>query len=121
MLAVALLVTSIALADAINPSTVVPALCRASAPQARGLTSYTTGVFVTSLAGGLVLVFGPGPALIAALHHVRGPIEHGLQAAGGVVALAFAFALWRSRHSEYAERPRRRRYTRGSAFMLGAG
>lgn len=121
MLALALLVTSIALADSINPSTVVPALWVASAPRARGLTSYTLGVFLVYLAGGLVLVFGPGPALIAALHHVRGPIEHALQAAGGVVALAFAFVLWRSRHGERAERPQRRSYTRGSAFALGAG
>src|ERR1700716_2634605 len=90
MLALALLVTSIALADAINPSTVVPALWLASTPRARGLTSYTVGVFVVYLAGGVVLLFGPGPALIAALHHVRGPIEHALQAAGGGVALAFA-------------------------------
>ena len=121
MLALALLVTSIALADSINPSTVVPALWVASAPRAHGLTSYTLGVFVVYLAGGLVLVFGPGPALIAALHHVQGPIEHALQAAGGGVALAFAFVLWRSRHGEQAQRTPRRSYTRWSAFALGAG
>jgi cytochrome c biogenesis protein CcdA len=121
MLTLALLVTSIALADSINPSTVVPALWVASAPRARGLTSYTLGVFVVYLAGGLVLVFGPGPALIAAMHHVQGPIEHTLQAAGGGVALAFAYVLWRSRHVEQAQRTPRRSYTRWSAFALGAG
>jgi cytochrome c biogenesis protein CcdA len=121
MLALTLLVASIAIADSINPSTVVPALWLASSPSRRGLASYTFGVFAVYLAGGLLLVIGPGPALIAALHHLKGPFEHGLQTAGGVVALGFAFAAWRAGRGE-GERPRTRRsYSRASAFALGAG
>lgn len=121
MLALTLLVTSIAVADSINPSTVVPALWLAGAERGRGLGSYTLGVFAVYLAGGVVLVFGPGPALIAALHHVGGPLEHALQVAGGIVALAFAAALWRSRRRVEAEQRPRRGYTRTSTFALGAG
>ncbi len=121
MLALTLLVASIGLADSINPSTVVPALWLASAPRGRVLGSYMLGVFAVYLAGGLVLVFGPGPTLIAALHQIGGPVEHGLQTAGGVVALAFAFALWRSRRRVGSERRPRRCYTRRSAFVLGGG
>ncbi len=121
MVGLTLLVASIAIADSINPSTVVPALWLASAPHPRGLGSYAAGVSAVYLAGGLVLVFGPGPAFIAALHHIRGPVEHALQAAGGLVALAFAFALWRSRRKQRPERPRRRLNTRAAAFGLGAG
>lgn len=121
MLGLTLLVASIAIADSINPSTVVPALWLASRPRAHGLGSFTFGVFGVYLVGGLVLVFGPGPAFISALHDIRGPVEHGLQAAGGVVALGFAFALWRSRRTEHAARPPRRLDTRGSALALGAG
>jgi cytochrome c biogenesis protein CcdA len=123
MIGLALLVASIAIADAINPSTIVPALWLASSPSGRGLVSFTLGVFAVYLVGGLALVLGPGPALIAALHHVGGPLEHALQAAGGLVAIAFAYALWRSRNShDNSTEPRARRaYTPASGFALGAG
>jgi hypothetical protein len=101
----------------------VPALWLASAPRGRGLASYTAGVFAVYLAGGLVLVLGPGPDLISLLHHVRGPVEHGLQAAGGLIALGFAWALWHSRHrhGEPGDARARRAYTPASACALGAG
>jgi cytochrome c biogenesis protein CcdA len=122
MLALAVLVASIGLADSLNPSTVLPALWLVTMPHGGRLGSYTLGVFAVYLAGGLLLVFGPGPALISILHHIRGPVEHVLEAAGGVLALAFAFVLLRSPPSPHNERPRQRRVTtRPSAFMLGAG
>jgi hypothetical protein len=122
MIALALLVASIAIADSINPSTVVPALWLASSPFGRGLVSFTLGVLAAYLAGGLLLVLGPGPALIAALRHVGGPVEHALQAAGGLVAIAFAYALWRSRNKHSSAGPRTRRaHTPASGFALGAG
>ena len=121
MVGLTILVASIAIADSINPSTIVPGLWLASAPRARGLAIYTAGAFVVYLAGGLVLVFGPGPALIAAFHQIRGPAEHALLAAGGVVALGFAFAMWRSRGRPPRDRPVRRFQSRGSALALGAG
>ncbi len=121
MLGLALLVGSIALADSVNPSTLIPALWLARAPSGGRLLSYTLGVFAMYLAGGLVLVFGPGPALIATLHHVGGLVEHALEAAVGIVALGFALAAWRSRHRT-SDQPRMRRIqTRASAFALGAG
>jgi cytochrome c biogenesis protein CcdA len=98
----------------------VPALWLASAPQGRGLISYALGVFAVYLAGGVVLVFGPGPSLIAALRHAGGPAEHGLEAAIGVVALGFAFVLWRSRDRRRDPSGARRSYSRRSAFALGA-
>jgi Sap, sulfolipid-1-addressing protein len=121
LLALTLLVVSIAIADSLNPSTVVPALWLAGAPRGRGLVSFTLGVFAVYLAGGIVLVFGPGPALINAFHHVGGTVEHGLQAAGGVIAFAFAVALWRSRGGTGADRQRRHCNTHLSAFAFGAG
>jgi cytochrome c biogenesis protein CcdA len=114
-----LYVASIAIADSINPSTVVPALWMAARPRAH-LASFACGVFVTYLAGGLVLVFGPGPVLIAALHHIRGTAEHTLEVVGGVAALAVAVGLWRERRSERVARLPRPGCTRISAFALGA-
>jgi cytochrome c biogenesis protein CcdA len=121
MLGVALLVASIALADSVNPSTIVPALWLARAPAGRGVASFALGVFGVYLAGGLVLVFGPGPSLIAALHHTRGAAEHALQAGGGMLALGFALVVWRSRHRGRDDSRPRRSCTRASAFALGAG
>jgi cytochrome c biogenesis protein CcdA len=121
MLALTLLVVSIAIADSVNPSTVVPALWQAGAPRGRGLVSFTLGVFLVYLAGGVVLAFGPGPALIGVLHHIGGTLEHVLEAAGGIAALALAVMLWRSRRRIHAETRLRRCNTRTSAFTLGAG
>jgi cytochrome c biogenesis protein CcdA len=116
-----MLVASIGVADSINPSTIVPALWLASAPRPRRLAFYTLGVFAVYLAGGLVLVLGPGPSLITALHRIQGPVEHALEVAGGTLVLAFAFGAWRSRHGGRTESWTRRSCTRASAFALGAG
>jgi cytochrome c biogenesis protein CcdA len=121
MIGLTLLVASIAIADAINPSTVVPALWLARNPRAHGLSSYVLGVFAVYLVGGLVLVFGPGPALIAALRHIRGPVEHVVLAVAGAVVLVFAVVLWRSRRNEQPARSTPRLRGRGSSLALGAG
>lgn len=115
-----LLVASIAIADSINPSTVVPALWLASTPRGH-LASFTFGVFVVYLAGGLVLLLGPGPALISALHHLRGTVEHAIEAGAGVVVLVLAVGLWRARHSQRITRLPQPGGSRRSAFTLGAG
>ncbi len=121
MLGVTALVASIALADSINPSTIIPALWLAGASPAARLASYTLGVFAVYLAGGIVLVFGPGRVLIALLHHVQGPVEHALLATLGVLALGVAIFLWRSRGSPSAAPRMPRVHSRASAFALGAG
>ena len=76
MLGLTLLVASIAIADSINPSTVIPALWLAGGSSSGRLASYTRGVFLVYLAGGIVLLFGPGQVAIGALHHIQGSLEH---------------------------------------------
>jgi hypothetical protein len=68
-----------------------------------------------------VLVLGPGPVLVHALHHLQGTVEHGIEAALGVGALVFALFLLRSA-AEQGERPLSS-HSPGpvSAFTLGAG
>jgi cytochrome c biogenesis protein CcdA len=121
MFALTLLVASIALADSVNPSTLVPGLWLATAPAAGRLASYTLGVFTVYTIGGLVLLFGPGRFLINALRHFHGPLEHVLEAVGGVLVLAVAFALWRSREGGDDQPRELRSHTHASAFALGAG
>jgi cytochrome c biogenesis protein CcdA len=120
MPALILLVASIAFADSINPSTVVPALWMAGTPRAH-LKSFALGVFAMYLAGGLVLVLGPGPALIAALRHLQGGVEHSVELIAGVAVLAIACGLWRSRAKQATVRLPQPGATRRSAFLLGAG
>ncbi len=116
-----LLVVSIALADSINPSTVIPALWLAHrGRRARVLASFTAGVFTVYLAGGLVVLLGPGKLLISSLHHVHGPLEHALLAAGGIVALAFGLVAWRSRGRTSGQPSPGRVRTPLGAFALGA-
>ncbi|MFL5864843.1 MAG: GAP family protein [Solirubrobacteraceae bacterium] len=120
MASLTLLVVSIAVADSINPSTVMPALWMASTSRSH-LPSFTLGVFALYLAGGLALVFGPGPALISAMHHVGPTLEASVQAAAGVAVLALAVGLWRSRRSPGTARLPRSGCGRSAAFTLGAG
>ncbi len=121
MIGLTLLVASIGLADSVNPSTLLPALWLASSPTGRGLVSFTLGVLTVYLIGGLVLMFGPGPALMHALHHVRGPVEHAVEVGAGIVALGFAVAIWRTHTREPERRWTHHITTRTSAFALGAG
>ena len=119
MLGLSFLVASIALADSINPSTVIPALWLAHRRRARVLASFTAGVFTVYLAGGLILLFGPGHLLISSLRHVHGPLEHALLAAGGILALAFALFSWRSRRRTSEQPSPGRLRTPLGAFALG--
>lgn len=121
MLALTLLVGSIALADSINPSTVIPAVWLAHGGRARVLASFTAGAFAVYLAGGLVLLLGPGQLLMSSLHHIHGPFEHALLAAGGIFAVAFGFASWRSRGQTSKQPSFGRLRTPLGAFGLGAG
>lgn len=120
MLGLTLLVGSIALADSINPSTVIPGLWLGRKRRARVLAAFTAGVSTVYLAGGLVLLLGPGELLISSLRHIHGPLEHALQAAGGIVALGFGLVSWRTRAQPPSTRPQGRLRTPIGAFGLGA-
>jgi cytochrome c biogenesis protein CcdA len=121
MLGLALVVAGVALADSINPSTLIPALWLASTGSQTRLASYTLGVFLVYLTGGIILLLGPGPSVISFLHHLHGPVEHAAEAVGGILALSLAFVLWRSRHAVDDQPHIGRCHRPASAFALGAG
>jgi len=119
----AALIVSVAALDSLNPSTVGPALVLGAVePHAeRRVAAFTAGVFVVSTLGGLLLVFGPGQALLARLARPSAHAEHLAATVCGVVLLAIAAVLWTRRN-----RPRKPRKNVGaragrSAFLLGAG
>jgi Sap, sulfolipid-1-addressing protein len=93
--ALALLVLGIALVDGLNPSTIAPALVLAVKRRGVVLVAlFTVGVFVPSLAAGVLVVIGPGRALLDLIPHVGAPTEHLIEIAAGVVLAGLAWILW---------------------------
>jgi hypothetical protein len=121
MFGLTLLVGSIGVADSINPSTVAPALYLASRPRAVGLAVFIAGVFGVYLAGGIVLLLGPGPQLIAALRDIGPQVERLSEAGAGAVLLALAILAWRARGRPVGSGRTLPAPTRRSAFLFGAG
>ena len=116
------LVVSIAAVDSLNPSTVLPALLYALGRTGRrDVAAFTAGVFAVSTVGGLVLVFGPGRALLAFVSHPRPYVQHLLEAAAGLLFLAAAVFLWLTRDRVARRLAEQRPRTSGSALLLGAG
>jgi cytochrome c biogenesis protein CcdA len=122
--ALALLIASIGLADSINPSTVGPALLLAAGRRgAAAVAAFTAGAFAVSLAGGLLIVAGPGQLLVAALPHPGAHAKHLAEVIGGAVLLILAAGVWlaRDRLTRRLTEDASTHKGEGSAFWLGAG
>jgi cytochrome c biogenesis protein CcdA len=116
------LVASIAVADSINPSTVLPALVYATGARPRAtVAGFALGVFVVSLAGGALVLLGGRELVESLIPDVGGRTEHWLEVGGGVALLALAAGVWlmAGRVAEQAARPRGGRAW--SAVALGGG
>ena len=121
MLALIALVVSIGAADALNPSTLAPALFFAVGPHARrDVAGFALGVFAVSLAGGLVLTFGPGQALLNLVSKPSSHTVHVVELVAGGAALPAAALLWHAR-AHFAARLARAQPSSRSAWLLGAG
>ncbi|HZE07009.1 MAG TPA: GAP family protein [Solirubrobacteraceae bacterium] len=114
-------VVSVGLADSVNPSTVGPALYMATVRRRRvgRIAQFAAGVFVVTLAGGLVLMIGPGRLLLDLVPRPHGTARHLIELAAGIALLIGAVVLWLSR------RPLARRKLPaggggGSAWLAGA-
>jgi cytochrome c biogenesis protein CcdA len=98
VLALAVLVGTIGLADSLNPSTLGPALVIATGEGAvPRLIAFTVGVFGVSLVGGLLLVLGPGQVLLSVLPHPSSKAKHIAELAGGVGLIGLGVAAWMGR------------------------
>jgi cytochrome c biogenesis protein CcdA len=122
VLALLALVASIAVADSINPSTILPALLYATGSRPRAtVAGFAIGVFVVSLAGGVLVLLGGRELVESLLPDVDARTEHWLEVGGGVALLALAAAVWLigRRVAEQTRQPRSPRPW--SAVALGAG
>lgn len=121
MLAATAGVAALGIADSVNPVTILVALYLGSTVDPpRRLAAFVAGVFTVYLAGGLVLVLGPGELLAGAVRGVNIPGSDVAALVAGVALVAAAIALWRRRaRVRSVQLPPA--FTRpGSAFVLGA-
>ncbi|MDX6516555.1 MAG: hypothetical protein QOH73_2221 [Gaiellaceae bacterium] len=122
MLQLLALVVVVALVDSLNPTTVGPALYLATAADARrSVAAFTAGVLGVSLAGGLVLTFGPGRLLIGVVPHPGSELKHEIELACGVTALLIALVLWLIRGRLSAHVLEKSQRVERSSLLLGAG
>ncbi len=99
MKALVLLVLGIALVDGLNPSTIAPALVLAVRRRGALLVSFfTLGVFVPSLAAGVLVVAGPGSLLLHLVPHVGPQAKHLIEIGAAIALGALAWILWIHRH-----------------------
>jgi cytochrome c biogenesis protein CcdA len=121
MLAISMLVMSLAIADSINPITIAIAIYLVSTPSPRRrLASYAIGVFSVYLAGGLLFVLGPGELLRIAAAGSRTRSFYAASLVIGSLVIVVGAVLWarrerwsRLRLPEWALRTK-------SSFALGA-
>jgi cytochrome c biogenesis protein CcdA len=122
VLALFALVVSIGAADALNPSTLAPALFFAIGPHGRrDVAGFALGVFAVSLAGGLALTFGPGQALLTRVSKPSPHTVHLVELVAGAAALPAAALLWHARAHFAARLARTSQTGERSAWLLGAG
>jgi len=116
-----LVVAAIGLGDSLNPSTVVPAAYLAVTPSpVRRILEFSAGVFVVYLAGGVVLLLGPGQLLLHALPHPSSHRRHVLTIGAGAVLLVIAAVIWLLRRRLAEREPPGSKARPGSAFVAGA-
>ena len=122
MAGVIVLVLSIAALDALNPSTVLPALALAAGPNSRRrVLAFTTGVFVVSTLGGIVLLFAVGRPVLAAVAHPSAHTRHLVEFAIGVGLAGVGAVMWLLRGHVRRTFDRKQAGRGRTALALGAG
>ncbi len=92
------IVVSIGLADALNPSTIAPALYLATGERAQGrVAEFTFAVFAVYLVGGAAVAIGAGQLVRPLLPHHHHYITHVVEIAVGAAMIGVAMLLWRHR------------------------
>ncbi len=86
---------SIGFADALNPSTIVPALYLAAGNHPRRhVAQFTLGVFAVYLLGGLAIALGPGELVLALVPRPGRHLQYVLETIAGVAMLTAAAFLF---------------------------
>ncbi len=114
-------VVSVGLADSLNPSTVGPALFIATgSKRVLRVLQFTAGVMSVNLVVGLILLIGPGRALIGLVPHPQRSVRHVIEIVAGAFLLICAVALWSGRRALARKELPMRDAGSGSALIAGA-
>jgi cytochrome c biogenesis protein CcdA len=115
------LVATIALGDSLNPSTIGPALYIASGERARiAVLEFTLAVFVVHLAGGAILVLGPGKLVVSLVNKLDPSARDLLELGAGVALMGAGIVLWAKRRRLRQKDLPSPNPKRKSAILLGA-
>jgi cytochrome c biogenesis protein CcdA len=121
MIRLAGIVISIGLADALNPTTIAPALYLAAGERPReNVVRFTLGVFFVYLLGGAAIALGPGQLLLSLLPHPDHEDRQVIEVIAGAVMLGTAALLWRHRERLGARQLPTGASTGRSSAFLGA-
>ena len=94
MLRVLVLVVSIALADALNPGTIVPALYYATTEGGRSrVAAFGAAFFGVNLIAGLILVLGPGQLLLDTVSQPSETAKFAVEVVAGAVLIVVGAVL----------------------------
>jgi cytochrome c biogenesis protein CcdA len=114
-------VVSVGLADSLNPSTVGPALFLATgSKRVLRVLQFTFGVLSVNFLGGLILLVGPGRALIGLVPNPQRNVRHVIEIAAGAFLVICAVALWSGRRALARKQLPMRNAGSGSALIAGA-
>src|SRR5947209_9378514 len=98
MLRLMRIVIPIGLSDALNPTTIAPALYMATGERARGrVAEFTLAVFAVYFLGGAAIAVGAGQLIRPLLPHPRHHIANIVEIAVGAAMIGAAALLWRHR------------------------
>jgi cytochrome c biogenesis protein CcdA len=121
MLHLLAVIVLIAIADSANPSTIAPAFYLAGGTRAsRSLVGFTAGVFIVNLTGGLIILLGPGQALLAVIPRPGVEMRHLLELVLGIGLLVLGTVLWLGHKHVARHMSRNQNRIDRSSFLLGA-
>jgi cytochrome c biogenesis protein CcdA len=114
-------VVSVGLADSLNPSTVGPALFLATgSKRVLRVLQFTFGVLSVNFVVGLILLIGPGRALIGLVPNPQRNVRHVIEIVAGAFLVICAVALWSGRRALARKELPMRNAGSGSALIAGA-
>lgn len=116
------LVLVVGIVDSLNPSTIAPALYLAAGETPfRSLIGFVTGVLCVNFVAGLVLLLGPGQAILALVPKPGREDRHLLELGLGIGLLVLAMGLWWARGRVASHVADNRDRVDRSSVLVGGG